>query len=89
MFDKMRSSLNFGALWFRQTDKIQMGGGGGGGGGGRGLPTAPSPLLNFFQGAFAGRKAIELILGRTESLGRVSPICKRHKWLNHTKGLQK
>ena len=66
MFDKMRSSLKFGALW-------------GGGGVGGGLPTAPSPLLNFFQGAFAGRKAIELILGRTESLGRVFPICKRHK----------
>jgi len=44
-----------------------------------GLPTAPSPPLNFFQGAFAGRKAIELILGRTESLGRASRICKCHK----------
>ena len=64
MFDKRRSSLNFGALWFLQTDKFQMGGG---------LPTPPppSPLLNIFQGAFAGRKAIELILGRTESLGRL------------------
>ena len=82
-FNKTRSSLNFGALWFLQTDKIQMGGGGGGG-----MPTAPSPLLKFFQGTFAGRKAIELILGRTEPLGRASPICKCHKWLNHTKRLQ-
>ena len=50
-----------------------------GGGGGGGMPTAPSPLLKFFQGTFAGRKAIELILGRTEPLGRASPICKCHK----------
>ena len=50
-----------------------------GGGGGGGMPTAPSPLLNFFQGAFADGKAIELILGRTESLGPASPICKCHK----------
>ena len=42
-------------------------------GGEGGLPTAPSPPLNFFQEAFAGRKAIELILSRTESLGRASP----------------
>ena len=57
-------------------------------GGGGELPTPPSLFLNFFQGAFAGGKAKELILGRTEPLGRASPICKCHKWLNHTKGLQ-